>query len=99
MSVLLTTCGCDDQAPSGAIQAPAFREGAAVSEADRHRLLHWAVSLTKGNRDAPLVVIGANAASWMPRNFALSLAALGWRHVAWYRGGLDAWEASGAQQL
>jgi hypothetical protein len=43
----------------------------------------------------PILVFGLNQNRWDARNLALRLIALGFTNVAWYRGGLEAWEASG----
>ena len=46
----------------------------------------------------PILVFGLNQNRWDARNLALRLIALGFTNVAWYRGGFEAWEASGYQR-
>lgn len=41
----------------------------------------------------PIVVFGYSINHWDARNLALRLVALGYRHVYWYRGGWEAWDA------
>jgi TolB-like protein/rhodanese-related sulfurtransferase len=46
-------------------------------------------------RDQPVVVTGCGAFGWDSYNAALELIKLGYRDVIWYRGGEEAWAASG----
>ena len=48
--------------------------------------------LTAGDLDRPVVAVGCNSERFDGRNLALRLAALGYTHVYWYRGGREAWE-------
>ena len=43
--------------------------------------------------DRPIVTFATNINRWQSRNLALRLIALGYRHVYWYRGGWEAWDA------
>jgi rhodanese-related sulfurtransferase len=45
--------------------------------------------------DRPIVTFATNINRWQSRNLALRLIALGYRHVYWYRGGWEAWDAAG----
>jgi tetratricopeptide (TPR) repeat protein len=56
------------------------------------RLMH---ELTGSDKDWPVLVFSYNQNRWSSRNFALRLIALGYTNVNWYRGGWEAWEASG----
>jgi TolB-like protein/DNA-binding winged helix-turn-helix (wHTH) protein/rhodanese-related sulfurtransferase len=48
-----------------------------------------------GGQDRPIVVMGCGKYDWNAYNAALSLIAAGYRKVAWYRGGEEAWTAAG----
>jgi rhodanese-related sulfurtransferase len=51
--------------------------------------------LSQGDQHRPIIVFAYNINRWISRNLALRLIALGYTDVAWYRGGWEAWEASG----
>jgi adenylate cyclase len=51
--------------------------------------------LSNGDLHRPIIVFSYNINRWYGRNLALRLIALGYTEVAWYRGGWEAWEASG----
>jgi TolB-like protein/DNA-binding winged helix-turn-helix (wHTH) protein/tetratricopeptide (TPR) repeat protein len=51
--------------------------------------------LTGGDLTRPIVAVGWNSERFDGRNLALRLAALGYTHVYWYRGGREAWEVNG----
>ena len=51
--------------------------------------------LTAGDLGRPIVAVGWNSERFDGRNLALRLAALGYTHVYWYRGGREAWEVVG----
>jgi adenylate cyclase len=51
--------------------------------------------LAQGDLHRPIIVFSVNIYRWIGRNLALRLIALGYTDVAWYRGGWEAWEASG----
>jgi hypothetical protein len=51
--------------------------------------------LTNGDTERPVLVFAFNQNRWHSRNLALRLVALGHKNVLWYRGGWEAWEASG----
>jgi 3-mercaptopyruvate sulfurtransferase SseA len=51
--------------------------------------------LTRGELHRPVIVFSVDINRWIGRNLALRLIALGCTDVAWYRGGWEAWEASG----
>jgi rhodanese-related sulfurtransferase len=42
-----------------------------------------------------LIVMGTSKYGWNAYNAALALAARGYHHILWYRGGEEAWAASG----
>ncbi|HEY1383575.1 MAG TPA: tetratricopeptide repeat protein [Dongiaceae bacterium] len=51
--------------------------------------------MTSGDLNRPIVAVGWNSERFDGRNLALRLAALGYTHVYWYRGGREAWEVQG----
>jgi adenylate cyclase len=51
--------------------------------------------LSQGDLHRPIIVFASNINRWSSRNLALRLIALGYTDVLWYRGGWEAWEASG----
>jgi adenylate cyclase len=54
--------------------------------------------LTGSDLNHPIVAVGWNSERFDGRNLALRLAALGYRHVYWYRGGREAWEVNGLRE-
>lgn len=69
--------------------------GGDVTDEAQDRLRAKMQELTGGDRARPIVAVGWNAELFDGRNLALRLAALGYTHVYWYRGGLEAWEVAG----
>jgi adenylate cyclase len=51
--------------------------------------------LTQSDLRRSIIVFAFNINRWTSRNLALRLIALGYTNVSWYRGGWEAWEASG----
>jgi adenylate cyclase len=51
--------------------------------------------LSNGDRARQIVVTGSSVFDWNGYNAALAVVALGYRNVAWYRGGEEAWVAAG----
>jgi TolB-like protein/DNA-binding winged helix-turn-helix (wHTH) protein/Tfp pilus assembly protein PilF/rhodanese-related sulfurtransferase len=50
---------------------------------------------TGGVMDSPIVVMGTSPYEWYAYNAALILVSIGYSKVSWYRGGEEAWAASG----
>jgi adenylate cyclase len=55
--------------------------------------------LSHGDLHRPIIVFATNINRWTSRNWALRLIALGYTDVLWYRGGWEAWEASGQPRV
>jgi tetratricopeptide (TPR) repeat protein len=55
--------------------------------------------LSQGDLHRPIIVFASNINRWTSRNLALRLIALGYTDVLWYRGGWEAWEASGQPRV
>ena len=71
-----------------------------VSTGDWHdtrqaKLRRLMQELTQSDFHRPIIVFAFNINRWTSRNLALRLIALGYTNVSWYRGGWEAWEASG----
>jgi hypothetical protein len=73
--------------------------GGSVTDATQERLRGAMQALTGGNLATPMVAVGFNAEFYDGRNLALRLVALGYRQVAWYRGGREAWEVNGLPEV
>jgi rhodanese-related sulfurtransferase len=69
--------------------------GGSFADAAQDHLRHKIGTLTGGNPDRPIVVVGFNSELFDGRNLALRLVALGYANVYWYRGGREAWEVAG----
>lgn len=79
----------------GAIGLMRAGMGGSTSDAVQDRLRSKMRELTKGDLSTPIVAVGWNSERFDGRNLALRLAALGYTHVYWYRGGREAWEVAG----
>jgi adenylate cyclase len=66
--------------------------GGSFADAAQDHLRSKLHELTAGDLDRPVVAVGCNSERFDGRNLALRLAALGYTHVYWYRGGREAWE-------
>jgi hypothetical protein len=69
--------------------------GSSYADAAQERLRRKMLALSRGDLSTPLVAVGFNSERFDGRNLALRLAALGYTHVYWYRGGREAWEVAG----
>jgi DNA-binding winged helix-turn-helix (wHTH) protein/TolB-like protein/tetratricopeptide (TPR) repeat protein len=91
--------GSFDIAFPGAVALPdhfAWGNAGSKGNADQRRALKaWVDGLLGGNTARRLVTMGWSAEYWNARNLAIELADLGYANVAWYRGGLEAWDAAG----
>ena len=69
--------------------------GGRLADAAQDHLRAKMQQLTAGDLRRPIVAVGWNSERFDGRNLALRLAALGYTHVYWYRGGREAWEVVG----
>jgi adenylate cyclase len=69
--------------------------GGTFNDRAQDRLRLKIQELTGGDLSRPIVAVGWNSERFDGRNLALRLVALGYTKVFWYRGGREAWEASG----
>ena len=95
--LLFDVLGADNHHLSlpGTIWLPGAGRGASFEDEVQERLARLLEFATQGNRQRPIVFFCASARCWLSYNTALRAARLGYRNVLWYRGGIDAWGASG----
>jgi PQQ-dependent catabolism-associated CXXCW motif protein len=81
----------------GAIWLPGAGRGESLADALQGQLARTLAALTGGDPARPLVFFCAGVQCWLSYNAALRAAALGYRGVYWYRGGIEAWVDSGGE--
>ena len=79
----------------GAIWIPDAGRGVGFDDALQDHLGKFLELATRGNRNKPLVFYCSSARCWPAYNTALRAVRLGYTAVRWYRGGIEAWGASG----
>lgn len=94
--VLLDVVGGEghDSIP-GAVWLPGAGRGTAVNDAVQGQLASALEALGGRAGGRPIVFFCASAKCWLSYNAALRAAALGYREVYWYRGGIEAWLDAG----
>ena len=78
----------------GAIGLKRAGAGGSFADEGQDRLRRKMAELTGGDLNRPVVALGWNSERFDGRNLALRLAAIGYTHVYWYRGGREAWEVA-----
>ncbi len=91
--VVITTANANPTVP-GAVLMP-FTFGGSTADEWQGQLDRLIAVLTHGDRHRLIVTLAASINRWHARNVALRLIALGYDHVYWYRGGIEAWESLG----
>lgn len=81
----------------GAIWLPGAGRGESFGDPVQSQLARLLEAATKGDLGRPMVFFCQGNHCWLSYNAALRAAALGYREVYWYRGGLEAWLAGGGQ--
>lgn len=79
----------------GAIWLPGAGRGASFDDAVQAQLARLLQAVTKGDRARPMAFFCQGTKCWLSYNATLRAAALGYREVYWYRGGIEAWLAAG----
>ena len=79
----------------GAIWLPGAGRGASFEDPVQAQLARTLETLTGRDRTRSMVFFCAGAECWLSYNAALRAAALGYREVYWYRGGIEAWIDAG----
>lgn len=74
----------------GGVVAPTAEETDKISD-----LLGRLLDSLLGDKDRPVVFFCTGPDCWLSHNATLRAVARGYRHVRWYRGGIDAWRAAG----
>jgi adenylate cyclase len=95
---LLVSTDCSDcldiAIPGTVFVRDAYRNE--VQDDEKRQVLKTFVdSLLHGNQARRVITFSWNAGGWGSRNLAIELVALGYPNVAWYRGGLEAWDVAG----
>jgi adenylate cyclase len=78
----------------GAIGLQGTGYGSEFSQAAQDRFKRKITELTNGDLAVPIVAFCVNAERFTSYNLALRLVSLGCTAVYWYRGGVEAWQAS-----
>jgi len=79
----------------GAVPAAFAAQPGSFDDATQARLAELLRQTTGNRRDTVLVFYCAGPQCWMSYNAALRAVRLGYSNVAWYRGGLEAWQHAG----
>lgn len=79
----------------GAIWLPGAGRGASFEDPVQAQLARVLQAATKGDLGRPMAFFCQGTKCWLSYNAALRAAALGYREVFWYRGGIEAWLAAG----
>jgi PQQ-dependent catabolism-associated CXXCW motif protein len=79
----------------GAIWIPGAGRGTSFDDALQEHLGKFLEFVTRGDRGRALVFYCTGPRCWLSYNTALRAARLGYTNVQWYRGGIEAWGASG----
>src|SRR6185437_8965490 len=93
--LIIDTAGSGRSIP-GATGLLGSGSGGGLDDPLQARLRPKIDGLTQGRHEAPVVTLDWNAERWGGYNLALRLVGLGYTNVSWYRGGQEAWQASGA---
>ena len=79
----------------GALNAVPAHQAGSFDDTVQRDFGNFLQQVTQGRKDVPLVFYCQSTMCWMSYNAALRASRLGYRQVLWYRGGLEAWKASG----
>jgi adenylate cyclase len=89
--VILTTSNQNPTIP-GAILI-AIPNAGSLTDEWQHALQVIMDRINNGDMQRPIVTFAWSVNRWHARNLTLRLIALGYKHVYWYRGGWEAWDA------
>ena len=79
----------------GTVWLPGAGRGSAFDDDVQARLGALLSAALRDNPDREIVFFCSSPRCWLSYNAALRAARLGYRNVRWYRGGIEAWLASG----
>jgi TolB-like protein len=91
--LVLTTC-VDEPTVPGAIYV-AVPETGSLQDDWQPKVQKLMQELIHGDHNRQIIVFACTINRWISRNLALRIMVLGYTNVAWYRGGWEAWDASG----
>jgi PQQ-dependent catabolism-associated CXXCW motif protein len=93
-ALLFDVLGGQEMIPGARGAVPASQPGS-FSDQNQQDFGRYLESLTRGNKETPLVFYCLSSHCWMSYNASLRAIHLGYRNVLWYRGGIEAWKAAG----
>jgi rhodanese-related sulfurtransferase len=79
----------------GAIAAAPAGQGGGFDDAAQGEFGRFLQGMSRGDASRAMVFYCGGTHCWMSYNAALRAVHLGYRNVAWYRGGLEAWRNAG----
>ena len=94
--ILLDVLGGPEILPGALAATPAAQPGT-FSDETQKGFGQFLQQQTQGNLETPLVLYCLSNQCWMSYNAALRAINMGYKNVLWYRGGIEAWKASGQQ--
>ncbi len=92
--LLLDVYGGPQHLP-GAVQAGPAAQGGSFDDAVQQGFGQFLQQATGGDTSRMIVVYCGGVQCWSSYNAALRALKLGYRNVAWYRGGIEAWQQAG----
>lgn len=94
--LLLDILGGQEIIPGAVFAVPAHQAGS-FSDQTQQEFGGFLQRMTDGDKQKPLVLYCQSTQCWMSYNAALRAINMGYTNVLWYRGGIEAWKASGRQ--
>ena len=79
----------------GAVAATPAGQGGSFDDAAQREFGQFLQRMSRGDASVPMVFYCGGTHCWMSYNAALRAVHLGYRNVAWYRGGIEAWRNAG----
>lgn len=92
--VLLDVLGGPQQIP-GAVHVVPAAQGGGFNDEVQQGFGQYLAQVTGGDTSRLLVTYCGGVQCWSSYNAALRAMKLGYRNVAWYRGGIEAWQQAG----
>ena len=91
---VLDILGGSEMLPMATFATPAASPGSFNDEVQKN-FGAYLQKVTGGNKAMPVVAYCLNPHCWLSYNAALRAINMGYTHVLWYRGGIEAWQAAG----
>ena len=83
----------------GAIPVGPAAQGGSFDDQVQREFGQYLQQATQGDQSRPLVFYCGGVQCWGSYNAALRAIRMGYRNVAWYRGGIEAWQQAGLPVL